>query len=456
MKADLEFLVQAEHVRVEAVAQEVVNRIIQSNKDIQNPYIQQFLNWFIVERGRSKRSAYAYRRELERFFSHLKSNNGKIAIEKITKVHIRSYLSSLGDVEPSTRERTVSCLKSFFRFLTVEGYISFNPAESIFSPVIRKKVPNFFTRTQYKKLLYNLVTRISDLQECRKTIINRLHYHKKHGLTNSDDIILILMMCGLNKKDIIDLKKENFSPQNGRVVSPDGNVFMLVGKQRSIVNYYINKVNTVGDTLITNNQKKRYKYTSAIPSKKDLLRMLGFSSDISQWKTLLDSIDTGKIELAYRNLAIITLLLTTGIRRLELVQLTKRDFSVSKSTIKVTRKGGNQQIIELNKDAVKVIKEYLHKRKDNDKSLFITRTGKGMTSENLHYIVKNILKDSNLKGSAHTLRHTFVTELVRIGVPLPVIQSLVGHRNADTTIRYTHIVSKDRRSAVSKISLGLS
>ncbi|MCK5743399.1 MAG: tyrosine-type recombinase/integrase, partial [Caldisericia bacterium] len=95
-------------------------------------------------------------------------------------------------------------------------------------------------------------------------------------------------------------------------------------------------------------------------------------------------------------------------------------------------------------------------RADKNKELFLTNNQKNMTSENLHYVVKNILAESGLEGSAHTLRHTFVTELVRIGVSLPVIQSLVGHRNANTTIRYTHIISKDRRSAVSKINLDFS
>lgn len=444
------------HAGVAVAVRVAVSLKASNNWNTQNPYIQQFLDWFVVERGRSKKSADAYLRELSRFFSHLKDHDGNIPIGKITKSHIRSFLSSLGDIEPSTRERTVSCLKSFFRFLTAEGFISFNPAESISSPVVRKKVPNFFTKAQYKRLLANLVMNISNLEECRKAITQRLAYHKKHELTNSNDIVLLLIMHGLSKDQIIKLKKEDYSSQSGQInYSGDGHIVMK-GKDRTILNYYIQTINTDSPALITNNQRHSYRFTSALPSKKDLLRELGFTSDDCHWHTLLDSLDLTKIQLAYRNLAIIALLLTTGIRRSELVQLTRSDFSNSRSTIKVTRKGGNQQIIELNKDAVKVVSNYLSKRSDRHKALFLTRSGRHLTTENLHFIVKVILSDNNLKGSAHTLRHTFVTELVKSGVPLPVIQSLVGHRNADTTIRYTHIVSKDRRTAVSKISLGLT
>ncbi|MEZ4812988.1 MAG: tyrosine-type recombinase/integrase [Caldisericia bacterium] len=186
-----------------------------------------------------------------------------------------------------------------------------------------------------------------------------------------------------------------------------------------------------------------------------MLRKLDFSSDDPEWDTLLKSIDPATLEWAYRDQAIIVLLLSTGIRRIELANLTMKNVDLKDATITVTRKGGDQQVIELNNDSIFCLEQYLKLRNSKEKSLFVSSKDKKMTPESLHYIVKKIISDCGLKGSAHTLRHTFVTELVRAGVPLPVIQSLVGHRNANTTIRYTHIISKDRRSAVSKINLGL-
>jgi len=105
---------------------------------VSNPYIDQFLQWFTTERGRSRKSADAYLWELNRFFSFLKEQNERADIQKISRFQIRSYLATLGDISPSTRERTVSCLKSFFRFLSLEGYIATNPAETISTPVITK------------------------------------------------------------------------------------------------------------------------------------------------------------------------------------------------------------------------------------------------------------------------------------------------------------------------------
>jgi len=98
---------------------------------------------------------------------------------------------------------------------------------------------------------------------------------------------------------------------------------------------------------------------------------------------------------------------------------------------------------------------YIQKRTDKLTPLFVSAKNRRLSPEGLFLIVKNLLKSAGLKGSTHTLRHTFVTALIRQGVPLAVVQQLVGHKNAQTTVRYTHIISSDRREAVKNLKLGL-
>ncbi len=437
-----------------AVAQVVVAR--ENNESIkqENPYIKQFLHWFLVERGRSKRSADAYKWELEKFFAFLKSHEEKINIGKVTKFQVREYLTTLDELSASTRERAVSCLKSFFRFLLVEGYIPSNPMETIYTPVIRKKVPNFFSKKQCLKLTDYLEKRIEEIEDARGKIIQKIIEYSGSGFF-LEHIILLLIVGGLSKSQIINLKFSDCKTKTGKIILANKESITLPKNQRKLFAGFLKAMNPDFEKSNLNIFESHYKFENQIPSKSDLLRKLDFSSDNPEWETLLKSIDPATLEWAYRDQAIIVLLLSTGIRRIELSNLTIKNVDLKDATITVTRKGGDQQVIELNNDSVYCLEQYLKLRDSKEKSLFVSSKNKKMTPESLHYIVKKIISDCGLKGSAHTLRHTFVTELVRAGVPLPVIQSLVGHRNANTTIRYTHIISKDRRSAVSKINLGL-
>jgi len=66
---------------------------------------------------------------------------------------------------------------------------------------------------------------------------------------------------------------------------------------------------------------------------------------------------------------------------------------------------------------------------------------------------RRTLKDADLPGSLHTLRHSFATQLLLKGVPIHVVSRLLGHTNLKTTSIYTHALDRDLRAAVNQISL---
>ncbi|MEA1965639.1 MAG: tyrosine-type recombinase/integrase [Candidatus Aerophobetes bacterium] len=154
-----------------------------------------------------------------------------------------------------------------------------------------------------------------------------------------------------------------------------------------------------------------------------------------------------------RDLAIVSLFLGTGIRRSELVNLDFNDVDLKEGKVKVTRKGGDQQLVEMGPDVVKALKEYLEERGNKTGSFFISNRGKRINKATVYYLVKKYLYFADLKGSPHSLRHTCFTELARKGVPFPVIQAIAGHKRAETTSRYTHTQEADRRKAVELIKL---
>lgn len=154
-----------------------------------------------------------------------------------------------------------------------------------------------------------------------------------------------------------------------------------------------------------------------------------------------------------RDLAIISLFLGTGIRRSELINLDLSDVNLKEGTIKVIRKGGDQQSVEMGPDVVESLREYLEEGEGTSGPFFISNRGKRINQATVYYLVKKYLYFADLKGSPHSLRHTCLTQLARKGAPFPVIQAIAGHKRAKTTSRYTHTQEADRREAVKLINL---
>lgn len=162
----------------------------------------------------------------------------------------------------------------------------------------------------------------------------------------------------------------------------------------------------------------------------------------------------------FRDLAVVTLLLGTGIRLSELVGLTTRNVSLNNgaSVIKVLGKGNKERTIPLNKEVVSVLERYLQARPEvaTDK-LFVSRKDNGLSAGAVYHLVKTYLAAAGIKKDkvgVHSLRHTFATSLLNNkGIGLLQIQQLLGHKTLETTRRYLHINDTDLRNAVDSLVL---
>jgi integrase/recombinase XerC len=168
-------------------------------------------------------------------------------------------------------------------------------------------------------------------------------------------------------------------------------------------------------------------------------------------ETLLNSIVFEPGFEGRRDKLIITLFYATGMRRMELIQLSLFDLDLEKGLIKVTGKRNKQRLIPVGPTVVKTLTEYLIYRKNlldeniiseqnNLQALFVTTKGLPVYPRLIHNIVHKYLTliASNSKLSPHVLRHTFATHMLDDGADLNAIKEILGHSSLAATQIYTH------------------
>ena len=150
-----------------------------------------------------------------------------------------------------------------------------------------------------------------------------------------------------------------------------------------------------------------------------------------------------------RNYAIIQLLLQTGIRVGEMVNLEIRDLTLydrSGEIRVVNAKGGKERTIPLNSSARKALRNYLERRNlEEGGAVFFSKQNRKMTVRAVQKVINSLAGKSGIKNmSPHTLRHTFAINYLRSNPECLVeLSALLGHESLDTTSIYT-TASKER------------
>ena len=162
-----------------------------------------------------------------------------------------------------------------------------------------------------------------------------------------------------------------------------------------------------------------------------------------------------------RDSAIGYLLLYTGIRISELHALTIDDVPVSTRKGQVivrSGKGDAYREVPFNADTRNAVTAWLIERSKlpnaaDEARLFLTRTGTPLSERAIDRVVRLIGDQAGLHLSAHILRHTFCTNLVRNHTDLILVAELAGHANLETIRRYTLPNANDRQEAINAISI---
>jgi site-specific recombinase XerD len=167
-----------------------------------------------------------------------------------------------------------------------------------------------------------------------------------------------------------------------------------------------------------------------------------------------------------RDRAILELLFSSGLRVSELVGLDKDHINLKRREFMVRGKGQKDRPIFISENAADWIQQYLDKRQDTSRALFIRYSGRKQadTSGNFQRLTvrsvqRLVARYALLAGitkhvSPHTLRHSFATDLLMNGADLRSVQAMLGHSNIATTQIYTHVTDPHLKAVHEKFHGG--
>jgi len=150
-----------------------------------------------------------------------------------------------------------------------------------------------------------------------------------------------------------------------------------------------------------------------------------------------------------RNLAMLELFYSTGMRLSELQGINRPDLDLVSQQVKVRGKGRKERIIPLGDHAALALRNYEPKRDAligaigptaDRTAFFLAKTGKRIAVRTVQNSITTFLRevDEDAGLTVHSLRHTFATHLLDAGADLRAVQELLGHASVATTQIYTH------------------
>ena len=146
-----------------------------------------------------------------------------------------------------------------------------------------------------------------------------------------------------------------------------------------------------------------------------------------------------------RDLAILTLMLGTGIRVSECNGLDLTDINFRENSMTIIRKGGGQDVLYFNNEIHQVLEDYInteraliHPVEKDEPALFYSLQGKRISVDSIEKLVKKYAKlvVPNKKITPHKLRSTYGTALYRETGDIRLVADVLGHENINTTIDY--------------------
>ena len=160
-----------------------------------------------------------------------------------------------------------------------------------------------------------------------------------------------------------------------------------------------------------------------------------------------------------RDIAILTLLLGTGIRVSECVGINIEDIDFETNGFKITRKGGAQTILYFSDEVASALKDYLDERLNNkfaspdEHALFLSIQNKRIGVRAVEKLVKKYSQQSiPLKHiTPHKLRSTYGTNLYRETGDIYIVADVLGHRDVNTTKKHYAAISEDARKRVANV-----
>ena len=163
-----------------------------------------------------------------------------------------------------------------------------------------------------------------------------------------------------------------------------------------------------------------------------------------------------RYELVVRDITILEVLFSTGIRISELCSLTINDINLETGKITIHGKGSKERLVYIgNNNVLSAIRKYysMHiKISNTNLFLFTNKQGKRLSEQSVRHMIDRYANKAGVKQhiTPHMFRHSFATLLLDDGVDIRQIQNILGHASIVTTQIYTHVSSNKQREILTE------
>lgn len=212
--------------------------------------IKGFENYLRLERSLSKNSVVAYKQDIKKFGNYIDDNHSNSDIKSLGYDDLAGFVHHIAKTgyEPVSQARMVSGLKTFYKYLILEGLVEENPADLLEGPKLARKLPDTLTKDEVK------------------SILEYIDLSKPEG-TRNRAIIETLYSCGLRVSELVSLQISNLYPREEiiRVIGKgDKERLVPIGSQAlKYINQYLDHIrvhlkieNPYSDILFLNRRAK--------------------------------------------------------------------------------------------------------------------------------------------------------------------------------------------------------
>lgn len=256
----------------------------------------------------------------------------------------------------------------------------------------------------------------------------------------------------LDIEEYLEYLKVYQNPDEKQVTNGERGLFRKMSSLRSFYGYFFkHQIIKTNPTLLVDMPKLH---------DKAIIRL-----DTDEVAMLLDHVEncgnqlTGQKKVYYektknRDLAILTLLLGTGIRVSECVGLDIQDVDFKNNGIKVTRKGGNEMVVYFGDEVQNALELYLETDRaaatplpGHENALFLSTQRKRIGVQAVENMVKKYAREvtPNKKITPHKLRSTYGTTLYKETGDIYLVADVLGHKDVNTTKKHYAAIDEDRR-----------
>lgn len=164
---------------------------------------------------------------------------------------------------------------------------------------------------------------------------------------------------------------------------------------------------------------------------------------------------------AFRNLAILSLMFNTGVRRSEVIEIKLKDLNIENGSLIVHGKGNKERIVYFNMTTKAILSEYIYSHRENlkpakkSKYLFVSKKSEKICPSAINRIINKYFKAAGVKEkgyTAHSTRKAFATQVYRNTNDIAATQYLLGHNNPQTTMHYVGISEQIKRNAAMTVN----